>query len=105
MSLEKYHSYNLRQTNTGTAAPNGYQLSRTGGLIRSFTTISGSTTGFVNIYDSNNGLPLSTSGSLGSVVASGVTTATTGTYSFEAELNSGLYIEAVGPVNGVVEWS
>ena len=76
-----------------------YLFSTTGGVFERIVVISGSSTGFLNVYDSNNGLPLT---GAESIVASGVVAS--GDHVFNTSLMSGLYIEAYGPVNAVVTW-
>jgi len=96
MSINTYQSQHIQQT----SGFSSYQLSSTGGSFGGFLTVSGNTTGFFNIYDDVGGLPINPGGK---IVASGIQNNLEG--DFMTVLNSGLYVEAYGPVSAVFRWN
>ena len=96
MSINTYQSQHIQQT----SGFSSYQLSSTGGTFGGFITVSGSATGFFNIYDDLGGLPINNSGR---IIASGIQNNQED--NFQVILNNGLYVEAYGPVSAVFRWN
>ena len=95
MSYPSFTDGAISQTN----GKSTYLFSATGGVFERIVVISGSSTGFLNVYDSKDGLPLN---GAESIVASGVVA--NADHVFNTSLQSGLYVEAYGPVNAIVTW-
>lgn len=98
MGYADSHAYQIQQT----SGKSTYQLSATNGKFNRVTVVSGSTTGFLNVFDTAAGLPTPLNSR---VLASGVVMSQVGNMDFDSEANFGVYVEAYGPVNAVVSWN